>query len=434
MQVGVFLAGRDELDRQQHRFLEHLLVDFLRARPFLFVSFGVLVGGLFRQQINVERFLEVLGLRRAGGVDEEQLLGFALMVAHDRALHRLDTEEAGDVRHADFFLDVHGRLRAALHETQALRQRHPHEVLALRQHERARPQIRGALVQSRSEREARRALFENIRAAEHREAELLLQRHHVHAVRELQRRHNLLHRRVRRIGVELDLRHRRHEGRRLHVHFVAFELHVLGEKGTIQGDVILRPRRPVALRAKHQPRVTHPFPLPLDRRLHADARRDRQPCVVLDLCHRSTKDDRQRLRLQHLLQLRHPGGFHLHADPHRLRLPLPPVVRPPATCREGEDEQRRRRTPPRMAPHHRAAAARGSRQPARRFPRKIADEKGETSTNEVRAIRGAGRYKPKSKLSKIPLITLAVSGFPTTPFYEIHALHPSHPRLNCGRR
>jgi len=36
----------------------------------------------------VERFLEVLGLRRAGGVDEEQLLGFALMVAHDRALHR----------------------------------------------------------------------------------------------------------------------------------------------------------------------------------------------------------------------------------------------------------------------------------------------------------------------------------------------------------
>ena len=325
----------------------------------------------------MERFLNVLGFCRAGGVDEEELLRLAFVVADDHPFHRLDAEEAGHVRHADFFLNVHRRLRAALNGAQPLRERHPHEVLALRQHQRARAHIRDALVQPGGEREARRVFFENIRATEHREAELFLQRRQVHAVRELQRRHDLLHRRGRRVGVELDLRHRRHEGRRLRVHFVAFEQDVLGKNRAVERDAVFLPRRPVVLRVECQACVAHPFPHALHGRLHADARRHRQSGVIFHFRHRRTEDDRQHLRLQFLRHRRHARRFHLYADRHRFRLPLPPVVSPPATCGRGEDEQRRQRTPPRTAPHRRAGPARGLRKPARRFPRKIAEKNGE---------------------------------------------------------
>ena len=134
-----------------------------------------------------------------------------------------------------------------------------HEVLVFRQRERHAADVSESIVQPVGDGEKRRGLIrKNVRAADHRKRDVILESFVIDAMGERQGRDDLPGFRILRILIKLDFLNDAGERRRGHFNFFALEQDAFRKKTLFEGDVIFLVSRPIVLRLEGELRIGNP--------------------------------------------------------------------------------------------------------------------------------------------------------------------------------
>ena len=131
--------------------------------------------------------------------------------------------------------------------------------------------IGDAMVQPEIDGKRRHARFKNRRPTDHAEHEVLLQFSEIHTVGKLNRRHDLLLRRISRVLIEFQLLEGCGKLRRAHIQCITIQEDVRSHQLLVDGDMVSGIGRPIVPGVKSQLAVALPTPKAMHSGFEADA-------------------------------------------------------------------------------------------------------------------------------------------------------------------